>query len=137
MAELSKDELLKAGAKKYEIIVTPDGTKKWVIGEKIQDQEPPIVKPDGRTCYYVNGVLERTDGPAVIYPENTREWHMGGLLHREDGPAIEYGDGRRAWWVNGVEYTEQAFNNRVVTPKHEGEVIEVDGVLYTLVSVKK
>ena len=66
---------------KPEVMVYPNGTKRW----------------------YLNGKYHREDGPAVEYANGGKEWHLNDECHREDGPAIELANGNKRWFLNGKE----------------------------------
>jgi hypothetical protein len=61
-----------------------------------------IIKRDGNTYYYLNGLLHREDGPALQYKCGYKEWYINGKYHREDGPAIEDANGNKYWYLNDI-----------------------------------
>jgi hypothetical protein len=67
----------------------------------------------------LDGQLHREDGPAVVYEDGTRLWLIEGNLHRADGPAIIYEDGEIQWWLNGIQYTEDDFQNEIISSEYE------------------
>jgi len=48
-------------------------------------------------------ILHNTEGPAVIYKDGKTRWYWNGVLHRSNGPAVinPGPDGHVEWWVNG------------------------------------
>lgn len=51
--------------------VSPDGTKRWYLGDK----------------------LHRVDGPANEFANGDRQWYLNGKFHCEDGPTVEKANG--------------------------------------------
>ncbi len=81
-----------------------DGTKRWLLNEKLHRTDGPAVEySNGTKRWYLNGKRHRTDGPAVERADGSKFWYVNDKPHRIDGPAIEWADGTKAWWVNGIE----------------------------------
>jgi hypothetical protein len=94
-----------------------------------RDKFITVVEEKYAICYYVGGILHRTDGPAIINKEydahywyqngllhrnggpaiiaiGNKQWYQNGLLHRKCGPAIEYADGSKEWWQHGRRHRD-------------------------------
>jgi hypothetical protein len=69
-----------------------------------------VVKLEGRTEYYYNGLLHRdNDLPAIEWENGSKEWYQHGKSHRLNGPAWEYSDcgiKYKEWYIEGKNYTE-------------------------------
>jgi hypothetical protein len=58
---------------------------------------------DGWTLWYNEKFnLSKTTGPAVIKPDGTSFWYLNGLLHNENGPAI-IRNTETENWIKGVK----------------------------------
>ena len=67
------------------------------------------IEDDGSKGWYLNGLLNRTDGPALEFPNGTKYWYLNDKLHRSDGPAVEYADGDGEWYIDGVKLSEKEY----------------------------
>lgn len=68
---------------------------------------------NGHQEWYLNGVINRTDGPekvtpcdyemyqVKVYPNGTTSWYQNGKLSREIGPAVTWPIGHEFWYYNG------------------------------------
>lgn len=90
----------------------------------------------GNKYWYLDGKLHREHGPAVERANGSKAWYLDGKRHREDGPAIEYADGDKYWYLNGKNLTEAEFDKRFNKPC-SGKVVEIEGVKYKLVEVRR
>jgi hypothetical protein len=96
--------------KTYRVTVTNDGTRRWYVGE----------------------FFHREDGPAVECLDGSKYWFFNGLSHRVDGPAVELSNGKKYWYLNGKQLTKKQFNIQINNLSREGEIVEVDGMKYSL-----
>ena len=103
-------------ALKYHIEVGPvTGTRRYYNSKDQLHRVdgPAIVRVDGATAWYQNGLRHRIDGPAVIWPDGGSEWWVNGVRHRENGPACVWSDGGSEWWINGKKYTVQNYRAKL------------------------
>ena len=102
----------------YKVLVSDDGTIRWLHNGKLHREDgPAIIRPSSRcgagemhrlkdtTEWYYNGQLHRVDGPAVE-SDNGTSWYLHGKHHRIGGPAMELLDGTTEWWVDGRLHRE-------------------------------
>jgi len=71
-----------------------------------------------------------------VYDDGSKYWYLNDNLHCEHGPAFEWPDGGKAWYLNGKQLTEKEFNMRMNKPC-SGKVVEIEGVKYKLVEVRR
>jgi hypothetical protein len=45
----------------------------------------------------------------IIDEYGNKYWYLNGLLNRTDGPAIEYSNGTKYWYLNGVFLSEEEY----------------------------
>lgn len=107
--------------------VMPGGSKEW------RDKNlklhrigaPAIVRPNGDTCWYVDGKLHREDGPALDWTNGHKTWYKNGMCHRIDGPASIVPGHGCAYFVGGRRFTEDEFN--LYVDQETGEVLVPPG----------
>ena len=71
-------------------------------GERHNDREPAIIRPDGTQIWYRKGVVHRDNGPAIIHFNGDKAWYSNGLCHRKDEPAKIFSNGDLEWYKEGL-----------------------------------
>ena len=75
-----------------------------------------VVDDEGTIRWHKEGteILHREDGPAVEWFDGNKLWYQNGKLHRLNGPAVECAGGRKRWYIEGVEYSEEAYWDKIL-----------------------
>jgi hypothetical protein len=92
----------------------PSGTKEWFIkGQRHRTNGPAVEYSNGDKEWYIEDKRHRINGPAIECADGDKVWYIEDKRHRTNGPAVECADGDKYWYIEGIEYTIEAFNQKI------------------------
>lgn len=98
-----------------------------VKGVYHNEEGPALIKPNGDTYWYKDGLVHRdADQPAVMLKNGKQVYYYkNGQFHREGGPAILFENGDQEWYYEGQLHNDYGF---AVISKQRGNQHWIHGV---------